>query len=166
MKIVKFIVLVALLVVPPIVFFGGMVEGAKLTEKVPALYVSPLKLVSASDYPFDEGGRGIMYELGFENELWGSKAWYFLVNRTTTKDELRNVIGKLDSDINDPNYPLQPEVTEQGRIFAYPGGYDTVIYGRYSTAGKVVNIIGVILLAAVVLMFLSRVVKRIVDLFA
>ena len=79
---------------------------------------------------------------------------------------MRNVIGKLDDDISDPNYPLEPEVTEQGRIFAYSEGYDTVIYGRYSTAGKIVYFIGVLLIAAVALILFCRIVRGIVFLFA
>ena len=161
MKIVKLLVLVALLAVPPFIFYGGMVQGSNLMEQIPALYTPPLVLFYASEFPVEDP-RGLVYELGFEEELWGSTSWFFLVDREASQDEMRGVLAKLDEYINNTNYPLTPTVTEDGRIFAFDE-YNVMVYGKNTVAGNIVFLILFVILAVGSFIMMKRMVGAIVD---
>lgn len=165
MRFIKFIVLAVLLLTPPALFCASIAGSLDLTQKAESLYTPPLKLMAAADYPIDAEEGEIIYQLSFpEQKLWESNEWYFAVDRKASQEEMREVLVVLDGYISNPNYPLQPQVTEYGRIFVFTD-YNTMVYGRYTGIGKIVNLVIFIVFLLVCFWMTSRIIGGIVNIF-
>lgn len=165
MRIIKFLVLAALLLVPPVLFCASISGSVDLTQRALPLFTPSLNLFFAADHPVSAEEGEVVYQLSFpDQELWGSKEWYFAVNRQATQEEMREVLVVLDGYISNPDYPLEPIMTDYGKAYTL-GTYNTVIWGKYTLWGNVVNIFVFIVFLLVCLWMTARLSGGIVDIF-
>jgi len=143
----KLVILLSLFLVVPFIAYMVSSTVDNITQKIPFLYISPLRITSMQNYEFE-----IKPKYWGDAPLTSGQTLYFSINRRLKNLDEYEAAQKEAVELINNTYSVKQITVEKGIIYSFPDYYGTAIYGRHTSIGNFVivpfNIILVILCLA------------------